>query len=78
VGDINRGYYRSKEEEEQWKTNRDPLVILSDWLIGQNLAELRVFEQIRKEVEAEVEAGVKFALDAPYPDESEVNQHVYA
>jgi pyruvate dehydrogenase E1 component alpha subunit len=78
VGDINRGYYRSKEEEEQWKINRDPLVILSDWLIGQNLAELHVFEQIRKEVEAEVEAAVKFALDAPYPDESEVNQHVYA
>jgi len=25
VGDINRGYYRAKEEEELWKTTHDPI-----------------------------------------------------
>src|SRR4051812_374624 len=39
VGDIQRGYYRSKEEEEQWKTERDPLKLLEDWLIEQGIAE---------------------------------------
>jgi len=29
VGDIDRTYYRSKEEEQDWMTNRDPLKILS-------------------------------------------------
>jgi pyruvate dehydrogenase E1 component alpha subunit len=37
-----------------------------------------VFEQIEKTVRAEVEAGVRFALNAPYPDPKEVDQHVYA
>ncbi len=25
VGDINREYYRSKQEEQHWKTERDPI-----------------------------------------------------
>ena len=28
VGDIQRAYYRSKEEEEYWKTERDPIKLL--------------------------------------------------
>jgi pyruvate dehydrogenase E1 component alpha subunit len=78
VGDINREYYRSKEEEQHWMTERDPLKILSDWLIQENLAEAQLFDQIQNEVYSEVEAAVKFALEAAYPDESEVDMHVYA
>ena len=29
VGDVNRAYYRSKEEEQHWMTHKDPLKILS-------------------------------------------------
>ena len=25
VGDVNREYYRSKKEEQMWKTERDPV-----------------------------------------------------
>ena len=32
VGDIQRSYYRSKEEEEYWMTERDPLKLLAAWL----------------------------------------------
>jgi pyruvate dehydrogenase E1 component alpha subunit len=78
VGDINREYYRSKEEEAHWRTERDPLKLLSAWLMAEELAEAAMFEQIEKEVEAEVKAGAEFALKAPYPDEAEVRQHVYA
>ena len=28
VGDINREYYRSKDEEKHWKTERDPIKLL--------------------------------------------------
>ena len=28
VGDINREYYRSKQEEHLWKTDRDPIKVL--------------------------------------------------
>ena len=34
VGDINRAYYRSPEEEADWKQNHDPLKTLADWLIA--------------------------------------------
>jgi TPP-dependent pyruvate/acetoin dehydrogenase alpha subunit len=78
VGDIQRSYYRSKEEEEYWKTERDPLKLLATWLVEQGLVENETFEQIEQRVQAEVEAGEQFALDAPYPDPSEVEQDVYA
>jgi pyruvate dehydrogenase E1 component alpha subunit len=78
VGDINRAYYRSKEEETYWKTEQDPLKILSGWLIDQKLAEAPIFDQIQTDTDNEIEAAVKFALDAPYPHAREVDQHVYA
>lgn len=77
VGDINRSYYRSKEEERDWRETHDPLRILSEWLVGQGLAQ-ETFDQIAVEAKAEIETGAQFALDAPYPDASEVDQHVYA
>ncbi|NOZ50018.1 MAG: thiamine pyrophosphate-dependent dehydrogenase E1 component subunit alpha [Chloroflexi bacterium] len=78
VGDINRSYYRPKEEEQYWRDERDPLKILSQWLIGQKMAEPLMFEQIQQEVNQIVEHGVRFAQNAPYPDPSEVSRHVYA
>jgi pyruvate dehydrogenase E1 component alpha subunit len=78
VGDIQRAYYRPKEEEEAWKTNRDPLKIMRGWLSEQGLASDETFTQIEQRVEAEVSAGEQFALDAPYPDPSEVTEDVYA
>ncbi len=78
VGDINREYYRSKEEEQEWKTKRDPLNLLAEKLIAQNLTDQAVLDQIQAEVEAEVESGVRFAIEAPYPEKDEVTQDVYA
>jgi acetoin:2,6-dichlorophenolindophenol oxidoreductase subunit alpha len=78
VGDIQRAYYRSKEEEERWRAERDPLKLLANWLVEQGMADEGTFEQIEQRVRAEVEAGEQFALDAPYPDPSEVEQDVYA
>jgi pyruvate dehydrogenase E1 component alpha subunit len=77
VGDINRSYYRSKEEEQVWKNGRDPLSLLANWLLAENLASSAMFEQIETEVRAEAEAAVQFALNAPYPAPEEVTQHVY-
>lgn len=78
VGDINRGYYRSAAEEMDWKTNRDPLKTLKDWVIANQMADTGIFEQIERDVQAEVESAVEYALNAPYPEPEEVSQHVYA
>lgn len=78
VGDINREYYRSKEEETDWKTNRDPIENFGEWLIAQEFADQGVFDVIKKNVEQEAQDAVNFALDAPYPSVSEVGLHVFA
>jgi TPP-dependent pyruvate/acetoin dehydrogenase alpha subunit len=78
VGDINREYYRSKAEEAEWKTNRDPIVNFAKWLTDQNVATAEELAAIGESVRAEAEAAVAYALDAKYPDVSEVDMHVYA
>jgi pyruvate dehydrogenase E1 component alpha subunit len=78
VGDINREYYRSKQEELEWKTRRDPILLFSEWLIGEKIADSAALKKIETEVEAEMQAAVEFAIAAPYPEKSEVDQDVYA
>ena len=46
VGDIDRSYYRSKKEEEEWKTQRDPVKLLADWLEKNKLADGKLFQHI--------------------------------
>jgi acetoin:2,6-dichlorophenolindophenol oxidoreductase subunit alpha len=78
VGDINREYYRSKKEEQQWMTGRDPIKNLGDWLTNQNLADTALFRRLQSEIEAEMKKAVEFAIAAPYPKLDEVDQDVYA
>jgi TPP-dependent pyruvate/acetoin dehydrogenase alpha subunit len=77
VGDINRTYYRSKEEEQEWRDNRDPLKLLAEKLITQKLTDQAVLDKILTDVAAEVESGMQFAINAPFPNPSEVNEDVY-
>ncbi len=78
VGDVSRSYYRSKEEEQQWRSERDPLRILAERLVAGGLTDEKVLEQIQASVQAEVETGVQFAIEAAYPAPSEVDEDVYA
>ena len=78
VGDINRTYYRSKEEEAEWKENRDPIRLFGAWLEAEKIATGTELEALVAEVRADAEAAVAYALEAAYPDASEVDMHVYA
>ena len=78
VGDVSREYYRSKQEEQLWKTERDPVKLLADWMTSQNLADRAALDKINAEVEAEVAKAVQFAIAAPYPTPDKVDQDVYA
>jgi pyruvate dehydrogenase E1 component alpha subunit len=73
VGDIDRAYYRKKEEEELWVKDRDPIELLAA-RIGDDDA----VSALREKVEREVADAVAYALAAPYPDTSEVTQDVFA
>ncbi len=78
VGDISREYYRAKQEEQLWKTERDPLKVMSAWLTEHGAADAAVLDRAKAEIEAEIEKAVQFALATPYPDASRVTEDVYA
>ncbi|MDX6621800.1 MAG: acetoin:2,6-dichlorophenolindophenol oxidoreductase subunit alpha [Gaiellales bacterium] len=78
VGDVDRAYYRSREEEAAWRDARDPIVLHAAWLREHGLATADEFAAVDSRVRAAVEAAVAFALSAPYPGEGEVDQHVFA
>jgi TPP-dependent pyruvate/acetoin dehydrogenase alpha subunit len=78
VGDINREYYRPKQEEQEWKTKRDPIKNFSQWLVEQKFSDEGKLRQIQEEVRAEMKAAVEFAIAAPYPTVDQVDQDVYA
>lgn len=77
VGDINREYYRSKEEEKDWKENRDPIIRFRAWLVKEGIATEAEIEAMNAEIKADAEAAVEYALNAKYPDAKEVDMHVF-
>jgi pyruvate dehydrogenase E1 component alpha subunit len=78
VGDIDRSYYRSKQEEEEWKGKRDPLLLFAEWLQKSEMADRKLLDQIQNEIAMEIKEAADFAINASYPDLDEVNQDVYA
>ena len=78
VGDVSRAYYRSPDEEKDWRTNRDPLLTLAGWLTENEMADQGIFDAIQSQVQDEVAAGAAYALAAPFPSPDEVRQDVYA
>ena len=78
VGDINRTYYRSKEEEAEWKAERDPIKLFGAWLTKEGIATAEELAAMRADIEADATAAVEYALNAKYPDASEVDMHVFA
>ncbi len=78
VGDINREYYRSKQEEQTWKAERDPVKNLAAWILEHKIADSAQLAAIEKELTARMDKAVEFAIAAPYPALDEVEQDVYA
>ena len=77
VGDINREYYRSKDEEKEWRDKRDPITNFGKWLEAEKVAGADELAAMADEVREEAEAAVAYALEAPYPGIHEVDMHVY-
>jgi pyruvate dehydrogenase E1 component alpha subunit len=78
VGDIARDYYRSKQEEQRWMTERDPIALHSQWLTDEGLADRATLERMHAEVTAEMDAAVEFAMNAPFPSPDKVDEDLYA
>src|SRR5215831_10712179 len=49
VGDVDRAYYRTKEEEQLWQRERDPIMLLRSSILEQGLASHEVLAAIEEE-----------------------------
>ncbi len=78
VGDINREYYRAKDEERDWKENKDPITLFAAYLTTEGIASAEELEAMQAEIRNEAAAAVEYALAAKYPDAVEVDMHVFA
>jgi pyruvate dehydrogenase E1 component alpha subunit len=78
VGDIARAYYRPKTEEQEWVTQRDPITLHGEWLMTNGVTDRATLDKIQEELLAEMDSAMQFAIDAPYPDPSKVDQDIYA
>jgi pyruvate dehydrogenase E1 component alpha subunit len=78
MGDQGDTYgYRSQDEIEEWMT-RCPIQYFRKYLLENDFTEESALNDIDEQVQKEIDASVEFAKQAPYPDPSEVFEHVYA
>jgi TPP-dependent pyruvate/acetoin dehydrogenase alpha subunit len=54
------------------------LQTLTTRLTTQGLADASMFQRIDADVKSEIDTGVQYALGAPYPEASQVDEDVYA
>ena len=77
VADANHEKYRTKEEIETYKKNKDPINILKNKLIADKTLTEASAKEIDQKKKAEAELSSKFAEESPYPPKSEITTDVY-
>ncbi|MGH7643159.1 MAG: thiamine pyrophosphate-dependent dehydrogenase E1 component subunit alpha [Candidatus Dormibacteria bacterium] len=78
VGDVDRGYYRSREEEQFWREERDPITLARGWLESEGVADRATLVALAAELALELDAAVESAVATPYPDADQVATDVFA
>lgn len=68
--------YRSKEEVDEYKS-KDPIEMVLRTILENDLATQQEITGINTRVDGIVTESVKFAVESPWPDESEVLKDVY-
>jgi TPP-dependent pyruvate/acetoin dehydrogenase alpha subunit len=75
--EIDPAKYRMKEEVEAWK-RRDPVAAFEKLLIEKKLLTEAAKKDIATRTTAEIDEAVEFAEQSPYPDASELTDHIWA
>ena len=75
MADPAHGHYRTKEEVDEYR-KRDPLLLLRETMLNQNLGSEADFKQLERDVNEVVAAAVKFADESPFPTPSDLHTDV--
>ncbi|MFA5293365.1 MAG: dehydrogenase E1 component subunit alpha/beta [Phycisphaerae bacterium] len=68
--------YRTKDEEKQWR-DRDPITVLSNKLLSENLATQEELDAIQKKANDTIEKSTQFGIDSPWPNAANLEKDVY-
>ena len=68
--------YRTKAEEKAWR-DRDPIIVLSNKLLGEKLATQEQLDAIKDKAFDTIEKSTQFGIDSPWPDVSDLAKDVY-
>jgi pyruvate dehydrogenase E1 component alpha subunit len=77
VADANHEKYRTKEEIEEYKKNKDPINVLKAQLLADGSLSEEEAGKINLEVKSEADAAAKFAEQSPVAPRSEIQTDVY-
>jgi len=69
--------YRSKEEIEEYKKNKDPINLFKEKLLAEEVLTETQAQEIDKLAKEESDASAEFALASPFPDPTELMDHIY-
>jgi pyruvate dehydrogenase E1 component alpha subunit len=69
--------YRDKSITEEWGSTKDPIANFKKYLLNEGIDEKEI-TAIEEAIVKEIDDAVKFALDSPLPDPSEVTTDVYS
>lgn len=70
--------YRTKEEEMEWRTKRDPIKRCADVLIEEGIATAEELEELQKKAKNQIEESVVYAEQSPEPSIESLEEDVYA
>jgi pyruvate dehydrogenase E1 component alpha subunit len=73
-----RNLYRSKDEIEEWRTTRDPIMRFRGQLVEHGFLTTARADEVDQEALQVIEAAVAFSDASPEPDPSTVMEYVYA
>ena len=71
-----KGQYRTLEEIEDWRTNRDPIDQFAARLFSEGHLDQATFDEMKASVDAEIKDAVEFAENSPHPDPADVMLNV--
>lgn len=77
VADANHEKYRTKEEIEEYKSNKDPINVLKSQLIADGTLTETLAKKIDREKKDEAETSAQFAEESPYAPREEIQKDVY-
>jgi len=69
-------YYRTREEEQQWRTTRDPIGIFEKKLLELGIATQAEFDENDARATQAAEASAEFAENSPFPAPEELHTDI--